>query len=235
MAPGISRGDRSRLDGRLCRSDRRPSVAGTRGHDPTVPRAPRPGRHPMTGPSELSAPRLRRKRSGRVNPIVTCPEYGSSGSRHRIHFPTAGHLLDGIDPMNQVTQGRAPAPGADFSTAIVGYGAVGKGIHTLFPAAHAYDEPLGIGSRDEVNRSRFAFVGAPTPARADGAADTSIVEEVVSWIESEISILRSTGPRGATDRLRDTSGKAIVFQPECGPAETPDHPFNDLRKVRWAI
>ena len=35
--------------------------------------------------------------------------------------------------------------------------------------------------------------------------------------------------------MRVETGKAIVFQPEYGPAETPDHPFNDLRKVRWAI
>ena len=26
-----------------------------------------------------------------------------------------------------------------------------------------------------------------------------------------------------------------MFQPEYGPAETPDHPFNDLRKIRWLI
>jgi len=26
-----------------------------------------------------------------------------------------------------------------------------------------------------------------------------------------------------------------VFQPEYGPAETPDHPFSDLRNVRWII
>jgi UDPglucose 6-dehydrogenase len=69
----------------------------------------------------------------------------------------------------------------------------------------------------------------------DGSADTSVVEDVVSWIESDYIILRSTVPVGTTDRLRGSSGKSIVFQPEYGPAETPDHPFNDLRKVRWAI
>jgi UDPglucose 6-dehydrogenase len=124
---------------------------------------------------------------------------------------------------------------ADFSTAIVGYGAVGRGIHQLFPEACAYDEPNGIGSRQQVNDCRFAFVAVPTPMAADGSADTSIVEDVVSWIESDYIILRSTVPVGTTDRLRQSTGKAIVFQPEYGPAETPDHPFNDLRKVRWAI
>ena len=123
----------------------------------------------------------------------------------------------------------------DFSTAIVGYGAVGRGLHQLFPDACAFDEPLGIGSREEVNSCRFAFVAVPTPAGSGGAADTSIVEDVVSWIESEYIILRSTVPVGTTDRLREATGKAIVFQPEYGPAETPDHPFNNLRNVRWVI
>lgn len=123
----------------------------------------------------------------------------------------------------------------DFSTAIVGYGAVGRGIHQLFPSACTYDEPLGIGSRDQVNSCRFAFVAVPTPMSHDGSADTSIVEEVAGWIESDLIILRSTVPVGTTDRLCEATGKSIIFQPEYGPAETPDHPFNDLRKVRWAI
>lgn len=123
----------------------------------------------------------------------------------------------------------------EFSVAIVGYGAVGKGMSQLFPGAVAYDPPLGLGSKDEVNRCHFAFVAVPTAMASDGAADTSIVEEVVSWIESDVIVLRSTVPPGTTDRLRESTGKSIVFQPEYGPAETPDHPFNNLRNVRWAI
>jgi len=123
----------------------------------------------------------------------------------------------------------------DFSVAIVGYGAVGRGIHQLFPSARTYDPPLGLGSKEEVNECRFAFVAVPTPMALDGSADVSVVEEVVSWIECQHIILRSTVPVGTTDRLRSTTGKSIIFQPEYGPAETPDHPFNDLRKVRWVI
>jgi UDPglucose 6-dehydrogenase len=123
----------------------------------------------------------------------------------------------------------------DFSVAIVGYGAVGRGIHQLFPDAVAYDLPLGMGTREEVNACSYAFVAVPTPEADDGSADVSVVEEVIGWIESPYIILRSTVPVGTTDRLRAATGKAIVFQPEYGPAETPDHPFNDLRKVRWAI
>jgi UDPglucose 6-dehydrogenase len=123
----------------------------------------------------------------------------------------------------------------DYSVAIVGYGAVGRGIQQLFPSAVAYDPPLGLGTREEVNAARFCFVCVPTPALADGTGDTSIVREVISWIESEVIVLRSTVPVGTTDALVAETGKQVVFQPEYGPAETPDHPFNDLRKVRWAI
>ncbi len=57
----------------------------------------------------------------------------------------------------------------------------------------------------------------------------------MSWIGAEVVLIRSTVPVGTTDRLREATGKRLVFQPEYGPAETPDHPFNDLRKIRWAI
>src|SRR5438552_2471956 len=100
------------------------------------------------------------------------------------------------------------------SVAIVGYGAVGRGIHQLFPDAVIYDEPIGVGSRDEVNASEYAFVAVPTPRNPDGSCDTAIVEGVVSWIQSGTIILRSTVAVGTTDRLVQSTGKRLVFQPE---------------------
>ncbi len=121
------------------------------------------------------------------------------------------------------------------SVAIVGFGAVGRGIKQLFPDAVAYDPPQGIGTRDEVNACQFAMIAVPSPSRPDGSADVSIVEEAVGWIECRHIVVRSTVPVGTMDRLRRETGKAIVFQPEYGPASTPDHPFNDPRKIRWVI
>jgi UDPglucose 6-dehydrogenase len=121
------------------------------------------------------------------------------------------------------------------SVAIVGYGAVGRGIHQLFPDAAIYDEPLEIGTREEVNRCEYAFVAVPTPMARDGSCDTSIVEDVVDWIESAHIILRSTVSVGTTEMLAQRYNKRIIFQPEYGPAETPDHPFHDLRNIRWII
>ena len=119
--------------------------------------------------------------------------------------------------------------------AIVGFGAVGRGLQELFPHAVIYDEPLGIGSREEVNQCQFAFVCVPTPMAPGGACDTSIVEEVVGWIGSEVIVLRSTVSVGTTERLQEQTQKRLVFQPEYGPAETPDHPFHNLRNIRWLI
>lgn len=123
----------------------------------------------------------------------------------------------------------------DDSVGIVGYGAVGRGLHELFPSAAIYDGPQEIGSKEAVNRCRFAFVAVPTPMRPDGSCDTSIVEEVVGWLESEVIVLRSTVVPGTTERLVMSTGKRVVFQPEFGPGETPDHPFQNLRSVRWII
>ena len=121
------------------------------------------------------------------------------------------------------------------TVAIVGYGAVGRYLHRLFPEAAVYDEPLGMGDRKEINRQQYAFVAVPTNRRPDGTGDTSIVEDTVSWLTSDVIVIRSTVPVGTTDALKQTTGKRIVFQPEYGPGETPDHHFNDPRRVNWAI
>jgi len=119
--------------------------------------------------------------------------------------------------------------------AIVGVGAVGAAIAKLFPGSVVYDEPKGIGTREEVNMCDLAFVCVPTPSAADGSCDPSIVESVVAWLETPTIVIRSTVGIGTTRRLIERYKKDIVFQPEYGPAETPDHPFNDLRNIRWII
>ena len=60
----------------------------------------------------------------------------------------------------------------DWSVAIVGAGAVGRAMQTLFPDAVIYDEPLGLGTREAVNACACAFVCVPTPSGSDGACDT---------------------------------------------------------------
>jgi len=106
----------------------------------------------------------------------------------------------------------------------------------LFTDAVLFDEPKNIGTRQCVNACDATFVCVPTPRCEDGSCDTSIVEYVVGWLETSLIVIRSTVSIGTTRSLAEQyPEKHVVFQPEYGPAETPDHPFNDLRRVRWII
>lgn len=121
------------------------------------------------------------------------------------------------------------------SVAVIGVGAVGRSVAELFPSAVLYDEPLGLGTREEVSGCQFAFVCVPTPSLPNGACDTSIVESVLEWCESETVVLRSTVIPGTTERLARQFGRRVVFQPAYGPGATPDHPYADVRSQRWII
>ena len=113
---------------------------------------------------------------------------------------------------------------AEISTAVIGEGWVGKSMLELFPQSVVYDEPLGKGTREQVNACKVAFVCVPTPNVEKGKLDTSIVEDVVSWCTSELIVIRSTVNPGDCDRLTEKYGKCIVFQPEY-LGETPNHPM----------
>ncbi len=115
---------------------------------------------------------------------------------------------------------------------IVGYGHVGKAMHELFTNAVIYDKFLNIGSCEEINTCDVAFVCVPTPRLSDGKCDTSIVEEVVSWLNVNTIILRSTVEIGFTDYLMNKYKKEIVFQPEYY-GETTAHPFRNLNERMW--
>lgn len=110
-----------------------------------------------------------------------------------------------------------------FNVAIVGLGWVGKSMQELFPEAAVYDEPQAIGTRSNINKADVAFICVPTP-NDSGKLDTSIVEEVVSWVECDLIVIRSTVNPGTCDHLETTYGKHIVMQPEY-LGETPNHPM----------
>ncbi len=111
-----------------------------------------------------------------------------------------------------------------MTTAVIGKGWVGKSMIELFPDSVVYDEPLGIGSKEEVNKKNVAFVCVPTPNSGWGPNDCSIVEDVLDWCDCDLIIIRSTVNPGFTDRWVKKTGKQIIFQPEF-LGETPNHPF----------
>lgn len=115
---------------------------------------------------------------------------------------------------------------------IVGYGHVGKAMAELFKDVAIYDEPLNIGTKDEINQCDIAFICVPTPSNKDGSCDTSIVEEVISWLDVETIVIRSTVYVGFTRIMSEKYNKSIVFQPEYY-GETVAHPFSDLSNRQW--
>lgn len=128
--------------------------------------------------------------------------------------------------------------------AIIGYGYVGKAMHKIFPDALLYDvgfnmpehmaiidynDPSALkANKMAVNKEcALAIICVPTPMQdaAEGeefrGVDTSIVEEVVGWLETRLILIKSTVPPGTTDRLNDDlfkrnqhKNQAICFSPE---------------------
>ena len=121
-----------------------------------------------------------------------------------------------------------------YTVGIVGHGFVGQAIERLFPDAVIFDPAKRLSVKADINACRFAFVCVPTPVGPGGHCDTSIVEEVVSWIESDLIVLRSTVAPGTTDRLRRQFNKRIIFQPEY-IGETAAHPLLDHQMQGFAV
>lgn len=119
-----------------------------------------------------------------------------------------------------------------MTVGIIGYGHVGTAMNQLFPDAIIYDEPKGIGNKTEINRCNIAFICVPTPMGEDGQCDTSVVCNVLEWVECETIVIRSTVPVGFTENQVRRLNKQIVFQPEYY-GETNNHPFADLSNRGW--
>jgi UDPglucose 6-dehydrogenase len=116
---------------------------------------------------------------------------------------------------------------AKMGVAVIGSeGWVGKSMMELYPDAYKYDEPQRIGERALVNACEVAFICVPTPNEEGFELDTSIVEDVVNWCESDVIVIRSTVNPGTADKLKANTGKRIVSQPEY-LGETPNHPMLD--------
>lgn len=119
--------------------------------------------------------------------------------------------------------------------AIIGYGWVGKAMHQLFPKAVIYDIALcESASQEVVNECEVAFICVPTPNKHDYKLDTSIVEEVISWCEADLLVVRSTVNPGDCDRWTQQYGKQIVMQPEY-LGETPMHPLLDQNSRQFLV
>ncbi len=116
---------------------------------------------------------------------------------------------------------------------IIGFGHVGEAMYKIFPNSIIYDEPKKIGNRNQINECDVVFVCVPTPMRLDGACDTSIVDEILSWLQATNIVIRSTVPVGFTKEWQNKKRtNNIIFQPEYY-GETNNHPLSDLRYRTW--
>src|SRR5207245_7230182 len=107
-----------------------------------------------------------------------------TGLCHKIRVDKRGmHARRLSQTCNHKPRSQVPLTGGLLvhrkSVAIVGYGAVGRYLHRLFPEAVVYDEPLGMGDREEVNRSQFAFDGPDRKSTRLNSSHGSISYAVV--------------------------------------------------------
>lgn len=100
--------------------------------------------------------------------------------------------------------------------AIIGHGVVGRGMEKLFKKrfdVKVYDK-LTQPDKSIVEGCDLAVVCVPTNQLPDGSADTSNVEEVVSWLDAPLILIKSTIPPTTTDKLVSKYGKNVCFSPE---------------------
>ncbi len=110
--------------------------------------------------------------------------------------------------------------GTRKTVAIIGYGYVGKAVHSFFKDHFdvlIYDiaEPAISASKEEINKKAdLAIISVPTPMSENGAADLSALEATFKWLKTELVLVKSTVPPGTAAALSKKFKKDIAFSPE---------------------
>ena len=101
------------------------------------------------------------------------------------------------------------------SVLIVGVGNIGSRLYREYSllSPDRYDPFKGIDEKKDI-RYDFAFIATDTPMLVDGSCDLSQVRQALDETDAEVFVIRSTVPPRTTERLRDETGKRIVFSPE---------------------
>lgn len=109
-----------------------------------------------------------------------------------------------------------------MEVALIGNGYLGQAYEKVFPEALIYDEPKGMFAGQEtieqgrlaVNACDIAIIAVPTDYTEEGTLDTSIVEEIVDWLDTETILIKSALQPGTTDKLVANTGKNIAVSVE---------------------
>lgn len=105
---------------------------------------------------------------------------------------------------------------SDCKVLIVGYGNIGKHLYKELEKLKpfVYDKFMPEYTAAINSRYDIAFVCVPTEMLPDGSADISVVEEAVSAVDADITVIKSAVPVGTTDYLAEKYGKNLVISPE---------------------
>ena len=92
---------------------------------------------------------------------------------------------------------------------------------------------------EDANGCDLVVISLPTPrSDEDGSCDTSLVEEALQTIDAPLFLIKSTIEPGTTDRLKEATGKNIVFSPEfCGESKywTEFKFHQDVKETPWFV
>ena len=77
------------------------------------------------------------------------------------------------------------------------------------------EEQSPLATKEYINENcELAIVCVSTPEAKDGSCDTSIVEESIHWLETNLILVKSTVEPGTVFNLKCKEDKSIVFSPE---------------------
>lgn len=86
--------------------------------------------------------------------------------------------------------------------ALVGCGYLGNAYSKFFDNPYIYDEPKGIGTREGVNNCDFSLVAVPTNGKESGALDMSIIEDIMTWLDTPLILIKSALMPGTVEALK---------------------------------
>ena len=119
--------------------------------------------------------------------------------------------------------------------AIIGYGKVGQSLESFLNKHHnciiydAFIESYAV--RDRIQFVDIAIICINTPPRylslmpgnSDHSCDISDIDDIMAWINSPLTIIKSTVAPGSCLHLKTKHGKRIVYSPEF--CDLPDKHF----------
>lgn len=103
-----------------------------------------------------------------------------------------------------------------MSVLIIGYGIVGRNLEKELKILNPdiYDINLIMFNTKKDIKYDFAFICVDTPLMNDYSLDIAQVKNAINDNNADIYIIKSTCPLGTVDKLKEETGKRIIFSPE---------------------